>query len=158
VRLIDDFNIHSLVSPAQLTNISCAGLMWPCHIYSLINRWIYRVYSSVTDEYTWHDPRGTTQVYSSVRQIYLGFETANTPFSFPPLSHFKIPARAKRPHAVVASASASCALSWPCHPRRPGPTPRVCRCPWPPAPPTAGRRSPPSFFIFWGIFRYLGIT
>jgi hypothetical protein len=40
-RLTDDFNIHSSVSPAQLTNISCAELTW-----------LYHVYSSITDEST----------------------------------------------------------------------------------------------------------
>jgi hypothetical protein len=38
VRLTDDFNIHSSVSPAQPMNISCTGLTWPCHVYSSVNR------------------------------------------------------------------------------------------------------------------------
>jgi hypothetical protein len=112
------------------------------------NRRIYCVYSSVTDEYTRQGPRGTAQVYLLVnRRIYLGFKIARAPFSFPPLSHFEMPARAKRPHTTVASAATTRA---PSRPRRsrpapppvlltscaPGRRPQACRHPRPSVPPT----------------------
>jgi hypothetical protein len=150
--------------------------MWPCHVYSSVNRWIWRVYSSVTDEYTRQGPRGTAQVYLSVnRRIYLGFETVCTPFFSPPLSHFKMSARAKRLHAAVASAprrrrprpEPASAAATPGHrcprpemasplpvgaaPGTPGPL-RLGPAPLgPPSPPTAGRRSPPPPFLFFEV-------
>jgi hypothetical protein len=145
VRLTDDFNIHSSVSPAQPTNISCAGLTWPCHIYSSVNRWICHVYSSVTDEYTRQGHVARPKYIHQVTNEYT-WASKSSALYFPSLLCLV----SKRPHATVAFV-VGLGRRRPCpEPASPLPGPR-------PQPPAEGRPLPSSFFYFWGIFRYLVI-